>query len=257
MTIALLATATGFAQGTKSGLDKDFGARISLTADKKIIKGLHVSVTGEARMTDDFNTLGRYQGTLGVSYKFNNSFKIGAGYSFINKKNASDAWKPRHRVTLDGTYTLPVGPWRFSLKETLQLTLRDIKNTYQNNPASLALKSRFKIAYKGFKSVTPYVYAELRTVLNDPSFKATWNAAELVYDSYESTGNKDMYVNRLRGVAGLEWKLNKRNALDFYVLSDYCYEKNIDTNSKGTVLKSLTYDRALNTHFCIGYKFSF
>ena len=55
----------------------------------------------------------------------------------------------------------------------------------------------------------------------------------------------------------LEWALSKQHALDFYLLGDYCYEKNIDTNSSGTKLKSLTYDQAFNMALCVGYQFSF
>ena len=45
--------------------------------------------------------------------------------------------------------------------------------------------------------------------------------------------------------------------LDFYVLGDYCYDKDINTDAGGTTLKSLTYDQAFKTAFCIGYQFSF
>jgi hypothetical protein len=55
----------------------------------------------------------------------------------------------------------------------------------------------------------------------------------------------------------VEWKLNPRNSFDFFVLGDYCRDKEIDTNKEGTKLKSLTYDRKFNTSIGIGYKFSF
>ena len=67
----------------------------------------------------------------------------------------------------------------------------------------------------------------------------------------------DTYMNRFRGGLGLEWKINKKNSLDFYGLTDYCYDKNIDTNKKGTKLKSLTYDRTLALTAGVAYKFSF
>ena len=38
---------------------------------------------------------------------------------------------------------------------------------------------------------------------------------------------------------------------------DYCYDKKLDVNKSGTYLKSLTYERALNTIVGVGYKFSF
>ena len=119
------------------------------------------------------------------------------------------------------------------------------------------LKSRFKVSYKGFASVTPYGYVEVRNVFNDPRCSATWSTASQAYTDYSFKGYSDAYVNRIRGSLGLEWKLSKQHALDFYVLGDYCYDKNIDTNSSGTKLKSLTYDQAFNMALCIGYQFSF
>lgn len=254
--IALIPLAA-FAQGTVNDLEKDFGARVGVTVDKKIVKGLHIAADGEVRLSDNFSNLGRYQFGLGISYKISPVFKIGAGYLFIQKKNSSAEWKPRHRVYADASVTLRAGDWRFSLKERLQLTHRSVNNVYQSNANSLALKSRFKVSYKGFSSVTPYGYVEIRNVFNDPACSATWSTASLAYSDYSFKGYTDAYVNRVRGSMGLEWKLNKQHALDFYVLADYCYDKNVDTNSSGTKLKSLTYDQSFNMALCIGYQFSF
>ena len=254
--IALLPLAV-FAQGTVNDLDTDFGARVGVSVNKKIAKGFHVVADGEFRLSDNFSTLGRYNLGLGVTYKISPVFKIGAGYQFIEKLNSSSEWKPRHRFYADASATLNAGGWRFSLKERLQLTHRDVGNVYQNNANSLALKSRFKVSYKGFTSVTPYGYVEVRNVFNDPACSATWSTTSQAYANYSFLGYTDAYVNRVRGSLGLEWKLSKQHALDFYVLGDYCYDKNIDTNSSGTTLKSLTYDQAFNMALCIGYQFSF
>lgn len=245
------------AQGTANALENDFGGRVSLTLDKKIVKGVHVFIEGEGRMSDSFSTFGRYQAGAGVSWKINPYFKLGAGYQFIEKRNSEGTWKPRHRVYLDGSASLRAGDWQFSLKERLQLTHRDVSNAFQSCPNSLALKSRLKVAYKGFGSVTPYIYAELRNVFNDPSVIATWSTASLAYADYSFGGYNNAYVNRLRGSLGAELKLSKHHALDFFVLTDYNYDKNIDTNAKGTRLKSLTWDRSLNVSLGLGYKFNF
>lgn len=255
--VMLLLPAVAFAQGTVNDLEKDFGARVGVSIDKKIVKGLHVAADGEFRLSDNFSNLGRYQFGLGVSYKISPVFKLGAGYQFIEKKNSSAEWKPRHRFYADASVTLRAGDWRFSLKERLQLTHRSVNNVYQSNPNSLALKSRFKVSYKGFYSVTPYGYVEMRNVFNDPSCSATWSTASEAYTDYSFKGYTDAYVNRIRGSLGAEWKISKHHALDFYVLADYCYDKNVDTNSGGTKLKSLTYDQSFNTALCIGYQFSF
>lgn len=246
-----------WAQGTDNDLETDFGARVSASVDKKITKGFHWSVDGEARMSDNLSDFGRYQVGTGLSYKVTPWLKVGAGYIYIQKKNSSDEWKARHRVYGDATLSYKTGNWRFALKERVQLTHKDVGNAYQSTPNSVMLKSRFKVSYKASKVLTPYGYVELRNVFNDPACSATWSTTSQAYSDYVFNGYTDTYFNRYRGSIGLEWKLNKRNSLDFFVLGDYCYDKDIDTNAKGTKLKSLTYDRAFNTAIGIGYQFSF
>lgn len=245
------------AQGTVNDMDNDFGGRVSATLDKKLVKGVHLNAEVEARFSDNFTSMRRYQAGLGITWKINDYFKVGTGYMFIQKQNSEGTWKPRHRVYLDGSVNFRAGDWRFSLKERLQYTHRDVNNTYQSNPNSIALKSRFKIAYKGFNSVTPYAYVELRNVFNDPSVKATWSTTSLAYADYSFGGYNDAYINRIRGSLGAEWKMTKHHSLDFFLLTDYYYDKNIDTNSSGTKLKSLTYDQGINVSLGVGYKFSF
>ena len=193
-----------------------------------------------------------------MTYKFNPTFKAGAGYQFIDKKTGSTlTWKPRHRFYLDGSATFRAGEWRLSLKERLQLTHRNVNNPYQDCPNSLALKSRFKAAYKGLPDWTPYAYVELRNVFNDPRCSASWNTATRQYSDYEFLGYSDAYANRLRASLGAEWKINKQNVLDFFVLTVYCKDKDIDTNARGTTLKSLTWDQAFRLNLGVGYTFSF
>jgi len=257
---ALLALLPGLAlaQGTVVTEDPEFGARFSVDLNKKIVKGLHVEAGGEVRLSDNFTNLGRYQAGVGLTYKFNDYFKLGAGYLFIEKKNSSDVWKPRHRFYLDGTASLRAGHWRFALKERLQLTCREVNNAYQNNPNSLTLKSRLKVSYKGISAfLTPYGYVEVRNVFNDPSCSATWSQAAQAYSNYSFLGYGDAYINRVRGALGLEWKLSKHHALDFFVLGDYFYDKEVDVNKEGTNLHSLTYSQGFLGHVGVGYQFSF
>ena len=237
-------------------METNLGGRFSLGVDKKLAKGLHLSVNGELRMKDSFSAVGRWQVGADLSYKVNPYLKLGGGYIFIDKLKSSGDWAPRHRFYVDATGGIRVGDWRFSLRERLQLTHRnaDDMNVFQANPNSLALKSRIKAQYKG-RSVSPYVYVELRNVFNDPTCTAKYDGTS--FSDYVFTGYTDAYVNRLRGALGLEWKLSKQHALDLSILGDYCYDKIVDTNAEGTKLKSISYERMFNTNFCIGYKFSF
>ena len=238
-------------------LESDLGARFSAAADKKLAKGLHLTLDGEIRLDDHFSALDRWQAGVGLTYKVNPYLKVGGGYLFLDKWKTSGSWSPRHRFYADVRGGVRLGDWNLSLKERLQLTHRnaDDMNTFQTNPNSLLLKSRVKAVYKGFSSVSPYAFVEARTVLNDPACTAKWDGT--AFSDYCFTGYTDTYFNRFRMALGLEWKLSKRHALDFSLLGDYSYGKNIDTNAEGTKLKSLSYDQTFKTSFCIGYKFSF
>lgn len=246
------------AQISESELDTDIGARVGATLDKKLATGLHLQLEGEARLNDNLSNFKRWDLGLGMTYKVNPYLKIGGGYVLINRENSSAVWKFRHRVYLDAMGSVSAGDWRFSLKERLQLTHKDV-NAYkhQSTPNSLTLKSRLKAAYKGFNAWEPYAYVELRNVFNDPACTATWSSVSEAFADYSFTGYTHAYVNRLRGSLGAEYKISKAHALDFYLLADYTKDKEIDTGSSGTVLKSLTWQRGFSAALCVGYKFSF
>lgn len=247
----------GFAQVPVSDLDWDCGARLGVTVDKKLMKGLHLVADGQVRMVDNFASVGRWDAGLGISYKINRMFKVGGGYQFIYKTNTAGEWIPRHRFYVDGTASVHFGYWHIALKEKFQLTHREFKNTYENNPNNLTLKSRLKVSYKGLEHWTPYAYVEVRNVFNDPTCSATWNSASGTYSDYSFTGYNAAYVNRVRGVIGTEWKIDRNNALDFYLLGEYTYDKCLDVDKDGPTLKSIYYSQHIHCALCVGYVFSF
>ena len=232
---ALLAAATAKAQ-TVTDPTYDFQSRTSIGADWKISKGLHLEGEYEMRTRDSFSSIARHQATLGLSYKFGFGLKAGIGYTF------------------------KAGDWRIGLKEQLRITHKtESLNEYEGPVNPITLKSRIKLSYKGFKAVEPYAFVEARNFLNAAGVSARYSTATGNYDSYEFLGYGlyPPYVNRVRGALGLEWKLSKHHALDFYLMEDYCYERNIDISKDRTRLKSFTYDTAFNTIAGIGYKLSF
>ena len=257
LTLFVLIPFSAVAQGTDNDLENDFGARISAAVDKKIVKGFHVTAELEGRMNENMSDFSRYQAGVSVSYKALDFLKLGAGYLYIGKKNSTDEWKPRHRIYADATLSYKTGGWRFALKERISLTHKDVGNKFQSVPNAVELRSRAKVSYKASALIEPYMYVELRNIFNDPACSATWNTTSLSYSDYSFRGYTDTYFNRVRGCLGTEFNLNKHNAIDFFILGDYCHEKNVDTNAEGTKLKSLTYDRAFNVNVGIGYTFSF
>lgn len=256
--IAVLCTAAR-AQGTANALTSDFRTRSSVELDWKLAKGLHLDAGYELRTKDNLGSLDRHQASLGLSWKVAPWLKAGASYTYIyHHRTSKDLWAPRHRLSTDLTFSWKTGDWRFSVKEQLRLTHK----TEQLNPCQevrnpLMLKSRFKVQYKGIKHLEPYAFVEARNIFNDPSCSATWSTVSKAYADYSFGGYDSMYFNRMRGALGVEWKVSKHSAFDIYAMLDYCYDKNIDVDKTHTYLKSLTWDRSLNTIAGIGYKFSF
>lgn len=88
--LSALVPALASAQGTVVDEGTETGGRVSVELDKKLAKGLHLTLDAEARMNDNFTDFGRYQAGLGMTYKVNHWLKLGGGYTFIQDKNSSD-----------------------------------------------------------------------------------------------------------------------------------------------------------------------
>ena len=257
--LALLLPLGAAAQVTTEDLSTDFRGRLSLGVDKKIVKGLHAEAEFESRFKDNFSRPSRLSGTLGLTYKVNPYLKLGLSYTFMESyKNKQEAWFPRHRLTLDVTGGYRAGAWRFSLRERLQVThLTEPHNLYQEPTNPLYLKSRLKVSYKGFRRVEPYAYLDARLLLNAASVSATWSQSTQAFFYFDFLGYQDVYFNRLRGALGAQWDITKRHALDFYVLLDYCYDRDIDVTADLLSLKSITNRPAFHTTLGVGYQYKF
>lgn len=253
---------------TDVAFDPDFGTRFSLSVDKKLAKGLHLQLEEEVRLDDWSRSLNRSHTTLGLTYKVNSYFKLGVGYAMINPySSVNSAFKSsRHRLMVDATGNLHFGDWRLSLKERFQATYRAGEmNEYQNPRTALTLKSRLKVSYKGWQRVEPYAYVELRNTLNAPVIKANFDGINYVTDDNSLTGEpgwfisgwNGVYVNRLRGSLGFEYRLSRSGILDIGIIADRTIDKVVDANAEGTKLKSYTREKTSMYWLIAGYKYSF
>lgn len=266
--VAMFASMAATAQ-TDEKLDNEFGARIGVELDYKIIKKLHVSLEEELRFDNNLKSFDRAQTTLFLNYKLHKNIKIGAGYSMINGySSSSKSFKnPRHRFMIDVKGTLKYGYWNFSLKERFQITHRTGDfNQYQNPTNALTLKSRLMVKYTGFGKFEPYASFELRHYLNAPVISAAFDGTNyLTLDTYSEKGEagwflegfNGCYLNRYRGSIGVDIKVNKQNSWNIYFLGDYNIDKVVDANAEGTKLKSYTKETGFVGWLGVGYKYSF
>ncbi|MCR4812295.1 MAG: DUF2490 domain-containing protein [Bacteroidales bacterium] len=266
--IVLLATPFVATAQSDDKQSAEVGARVAASVDKKIIKGLHISLEEELRFDNNFKSFDRFHTTLAMKYKVHENVKLGLGFAMINSYSSSNAAfkNTRLRVFADVTGTLKLGNWNLSLKERFQATFRTGDyNVYQNPACALTLKSRLMLKYKGFQRVEPYAYFELRNYMNAPVISAAYDGTAYYTldgeDSGESgwflTGFNGGYVNRYRGAIGVEVRLDKRNSLDFYFMGDYYTDKVVDANQEGTKLKSYTREYGFKGTLGVSYQFSF
>ena len=66
-----------------------------------------------------------------------------------------------------------------------------------------------------------------------------------------------MYVNRVRGSIGFEYRLSKASRIDISLLADRIVDKVVDANAEGTKLKSYTRETGFVGWINIGYSYSF
>lgn len=253
---------------TDVDLDPEIGGRLSFTLDKKITRGLHLSLEEEVRFDNNFSSFDRFHTTIALSYKVNDNLKLGLGYAMINPYSSSNnAFKnSRHRLMLDVTGGIRLGNWRLSLKERFQATYRSGEmNLYQNPRTALILKSRLKLQYKGMRRLEPYASFELRNTLNAPVIVAYYNGTNYITDTYTTEGDagwfldgfSNIFVNRLRGSIGAEYRLTKRSRLDIAIMADYVMDNVVDANSEGTILKTYTHETGFVAWLAAGYRYSF
>lgn len=268
---AIVLSAFGFPSlkaQTDVDLDPEFGGRLSVSIDKKLARGLHISLEEEIRMDNNFGSFDRFHTTLGLSYKVNDYLKLGVGYAMINPYSSSDgAFKSsRHRLMLDATGSLRFGDWRLSLRERFQATYRSgDMNEYQNPRTALTLKSRLKLSYKGLRRLEPYAYVELRNTLNAPVISASYDGTNYLTSALSQYGEAGwfidswtgMYVNRVRGSLGFEYRLSKASRIDISLMADRIMDKVVDANAEGTKLKSYTRETGFVGWINIGYSYSF
>lgn len=253
---------------TDMDLDPEFGGRLSVSVDKKLARGLHVSLEEEIRMDNNFGSFDRFHTTLALSYKVNDYLKLGVGYAMINPYSSSNsAFKSsRHRLMLDATGSLRFGDWRLSLRERFQATYRSgDMNEYQNPRTALTLKSRLKLSYKGLRRLEPYAYVELRNTLNAPVISASYDGTNYLTSALSQYGEagwfidswSGVYVNRVRGSVGFDYRLSKASSIDVSLMADRIMDKVVDANAEGTKLKSYTRETGFVGWINIGYSYSF
>ncbi len=237
-----------------------YGARIAGGLNYKLSSDLVLSAEQELRF-NSANLFEKSYTTVGAEYKITDFLKVGADYSFI-VKNSETETKLRNRVEGFVTGSVRFGFFKLSLREKLQLTMKgDSTNTFQSPANALSLKSRLKLEYNAPGALDPYFSIETRHALNDVSTdgwtylknddngRYYWWITDPQYDF--------RYMNRIRTTIGTDWKVAKRQNLNLYLLCDYDYSRQIDTNREGRVKRSAGLTVQPSWTFALGVAYTF
>jgi hypothetical protein len=186
---------------------KDFGLRVTGRVEKKIDKWLF-GTEAEFRTKGHSGQTDRWSMLLETNYNIHKLLRAGLAYKFIYFHDTDYAdYQPRHRFCFYIQGKQNLGNFKFSLRERLQLTLKDESDrkkngrldTYRIDP-DVTWRNRIKISYNvsGFP-VDPAFSFESRYQLNDPD-----------KNSFE----------KLRYVLSLNYKPDNHHEFEIYGLID-------------------------------------
>ncbi len=207
------------------------GIWTGITIEKNITKKWSVDTEIEFRSNGFSPSRDRFGIQFGTDYEIFKNFKLGASYNWMNVNDdykynnagviRTDYFQNRHRINAQAVYRYDIGDFRLQLRERFRVTYKDDSdrimedgtiNTNRLNP-DYVWRNRLKISYNKKKlDWTPYVSFETYYLLNDPEEIRFYNAEGSDY----KVGNS--YISRLRSIAGIAYKINKRNSIEVYGL---------------------------------------
>ena len=185
---------------------QDFRTRFSLSLNYKPIKEITLNWTEEARFKNNSSKFDRLYSGLGITYNAHKNFSMGAIYEFQVLQKSVDHFQFRHRVKFVVQPNVSFGRFNLSLREMPQMTYTDY--------VDWTLRSRLKLNYSFMnKHLKPYVSVEMYNPLQNV--------------------NKNNWLSKMNYRAGLEWKIDSVNGLEFYYMFEHEVTKKIGNHIVG------------------------
>ncbi len=193
----------------------------TLSISKKINKHWKLSLDQEFRLKHNASDFNIYFTDLGVDYKVNKNFGLGANYRFYQNKNNDNVFVTQHRWSTDLKYKQDIG--RFELGYRLRFQNKD-EDFYTSDTGNnlYNLRNKFSAEYN------------IRNCKIDPFFSTE------LYRTINNSNDTDL--SKLRWTLGVEYSIKKFGDIELY------YRMDNELN--------LSYDKT--TYIIgIGYKYSF
>ncbi len=175
------------------------GALLGAEYEMKIMKGWHWGVGGQLRFDHNFTQYNRAKVSVSTDYTFwQKRVKIGVGYGFLNYHNEG-VFDNRHRIQAALTLSQKFGNAKLAYRAQFQSTFRDNRRgDYRFNPKTY-MRNRLTFSYK-----IPETAVKLHV------------SEEFWWRLYHPGNN---IIDDLRTELGVEYAINKRHTLDFYLRS--------------------------------------
>lgn len=136
----------------------DFGTELEASATFKLTKGTELTLSEELRMKDNSHRYAKSETSAALQYallrkplkQYDMRWRIGGGYSFINRQNSEYRFSSQHRLMVQTSLSKDWSSWRLSARMRYQSTWRNpAAGSFQVNPQQylrLRLSARYSPA---------------------------------------------------------------------------------------------------------------
>lgn len=187
-----------FAQSERT---TDFGGIASAELEVGLPAQFGLSVEEELRFDHNCVQFDRWLNSVGVDYTcWHNRMNIGLTADYIRRHNDRGYYENRGRLGLQVTYTEEYRRFRFQVRSKAVGTFFDERTGEHRVNPRLYWRNRLKVTYQPMNSRFKYALStELFWLTNDP---------------------KGSYVDNLRTVASVEYRLSRRHYLTAFARMD-------------------------------------
>ena len=206
----LLAGLAGMAQSS------DFELWVGVAIEKKLSKEFSVEFEEQLRLDENASSVSIVFSQLGISYRVNKHFSIGASYRYLQRRNKDLSFDSKNRYQVDLNARKKLNK-KFTLKARtrIQHAFLYLANTELKEPSRSVLIWRNKGAFD-FKPKKGYTFGtsvETYHVLNDI---------------------EGIYFEKLRLTQSFEYRINKK--MDIEVFYRFEKEFNVRNRQKASIL---------------------
>ena len=181
----------------------DAGMWSTLTIQHKISKKINLVIDQEFRLRENYQRINLFYTNIGIDYKYSKFLKISPTYRAIQKKRLDGTYSHRHRLMLDVTLKKKIQKITLSERVRYQAEVQDFYTSRKGKLVEQFLRFKTDVKFAATDKITPYYSIEFR------------------YQIHAPRGDGPLYDNgfrRVRNVLGVEYEINKKNAVNIYYL---------------------------------------